>query len=158
MGSGAQLRVYTGGDFVRKITDPRSISGGGVMCMVQMFRFLSRTQKCATLSFAEADYVGMATGSNKTGGMLGNLLSRIVMLAYHGRRGQQGGGTFEESPMPTPNSMHIDVRRHHVVREDATRGEFKVVHVPSAEHAGFLTKPMHTEGFRIHHGFVMKLW
>ena len=50
---------FAGVDYAGKATDRRSVSGGAVMCggaCVCVF-FFSRTQKCATHSTSEAEYV-----------------------------------------------------------------------------------------------------
>ena len=59
--------------------------------------------------------------------------------------------------LTTPNSKRVDVR-HPFLRERVANGEFKLVHVPSAEqHAEYITKPLGTEAFRLHRTFVI-LW
>ena len=58
----------------------------------------------------------------------------------------------------TPNSKHIDIRRH-FIRERVARKQLRIVHVASAlQHADFLTKPPVYKGpFYFHRGFVMNI-
>ena len=59
-GSGLKLVAYADADHARKTADRRSVSGGAVMCAGACVCWLSRTQKCVTLSTTEAEYVALA--------------------------------------------------------------------------------------------------
>ena len=61
-GGGLDMEVYVDSDYASKATDRRSVSGVVVMCAGACVSFMSRTQKCMTVSSTEAEYVAMAEG------------------------------------------------------------------------------------------------
>ena len=122
------------------------------MCSgVCIILFSSRTQKSVILSSTEAGYVALAAGIKETIFFLRCIWSfifpdrdvRCILVkedvgAIH---------LLAKNPATTPNSKHIDIRRH-FIRERVATGEFKVVYVPSEEeHADFLTKSLHQGAF-----------
>ena len=60
--SGVTLEVYMDSEYASKATYRRSVSGSVVMCAGACVSFFFRTQKSATLSSTEAEYVAMADG------------------------------------------------------------------------------------------------
>ena len=67
MGSGVDLELFVDSDFASRDTNPRSVSGGVVMCAgASVSFFFSRTQKSVALSFTEAEYVALAAGIKET--------------------------------------------------------------------------------------------
>ena len=58
-GSGVELVVYADADYAPKETKRKSVSGEAVMCGGTAIQWISRTQKCTTLSSSEAEYVAM---------------------------------------------------------------------------------------------------
>ena len=52
--AGLRLQVFSDADYASKATDRRSVSGGLIMCGGGCVSWFSRTQKCVTLSTAEA--------------------------------------------------------------------------------------------------------
>ena len=57
--AGLSLQVFSDADYASKATDRRSVSGGLIMCGDGCVSWFSRTQKCVTLSTAEAEYVAI---------------------------------------------------------------------------------------------------
>ena len=57
--AGLSLQVFSDADYASKATDRRSVSGGLIMCGGGCVSWFSRTQKCVTLSTAEAEYVAI---------------------------------------------------------------------------------------------------
>ena len=53
----------------------------------------------------------------------------------------EGAVQLAQNPITNSNSKHIDVQ-HHFLRELVGRKEISVIHVPSLQHADFLTKAM----------------
>ena len=94
--------------------------------------WFSRAQKCVTLSTTEAEYVALA-----------NTIKEVIFLRYVWSFILPGLGSacitvFEDnkgarhlahSPVCASNSKHIDIIRHHCLRELVFRGERDVVAV-----------------------------
>ena len=61
--SGSSLKLHLCGfvdsDYASRATGRRSVSGGVIMCGGACIVWFSRTQKCATLSTTEAEYVAI---------------------------------------------------------------------------------------------------
>ena len=159
---GAKLELYVDADYADEANDRRSVSGGVVMCAGACVSFYSinKTQRCVTLSSTETEYVAMAKGFRET------VFMRCIWSLFPDRNGgctpvnedNKGAIHLAINPATTFNSKHIEVRQH-FLRERVAIGEFKVIHVPSAQqHADFLTKSLPTEAFRVHRNFVMNLW
>ena len=56
---GISLEVFADADYASKATDIWSVSGGAIMGGGACLCWFSRTQKCATLSTSEAEYVAL---------------------------------------------------------------------------------------------------
>ena len=56
------LETYVDADYAHRAEDRRSVSSVAVCCADMLVSWLSRTQKCVTLSTTEAEYVAMADG------------------------------------------------------------------------------------------------
>ena len=98
--------------------------GGACVC------WFSRTQKCATLSTSEAEYVAHGDAVNVL------LFLRQVWHFMSPGKGMpcfsifednQGAGQLSQNPVSNSNSKHIDVR-HHVLRELVRQGDVSVSH------------------------------
>ena len=61
-GSGLELMVYVDDAYAPKDTKRKSVSAVAVMCEGTAIEWISKTQKCTTLSSSEAKYVAMAEG------------------------------------------------------------------------------------------------
>ena len=57
-----ELVLYADADYASAVSDWRSVSGAAVMMAGVAVSWLSRTQKCVTLSTTEAEYVAMTDG------------------------------------------------------------------------------------------------
>ena len=57
--SSISLEVFADAHYASKATDRRSVSGGAIMCGGASVCWFSRTQKYATLSTSEAEYVAL---------------------------------------------------------------------------------------------------
>ncbi|CAB1110628.1 unnamed protein product [Ectocarpus sp. CCAP 1310/34] len=97
---GFSLQGYADADFASKSADRRSVSGGIVTCGGGAVSWLSRTQKCVTLSTTEAEYVA-----------LGDVVKEVLFLRQIWRfmlpqvgmlcipvRGQPGGDSTSAEP------------------------------------------------------------
>lgn len=58
-----KLYLYADTDYASAVSDRRSVSGAAVMVAEVAVSWLSKTQKCVTLSTTEAEYVAMTDGS-----------------------------------------------------------------------------------------------
>lgn len=130
------------------------------MCAGASVCWFSRTQKCVTLSTTEAEYVALADTIKEA-----MFLRYVWCFIFPGLgapcitvfEDNEGARHLAQNPVCTSNSKHIDVR-HHFLRELVFRGEFAIVHVPTAEqHADFLTKPLNRETFCFHRNFLMNM-
>jgi len=159
-GSGLELVVYADAAYAPKETKRKSVSGGAVMCGGAAIQWISRAQKCTTLSSSEAEYVAMGEGFKEA------LFLRSVWRFLLPDFGDSCIQVFEDNngaiqlavnPVTNSNSKHIDVR-HHFLREHVENGEFKISHVQSKyQHADFLTKPLAKDSFRFHRNFIMNM-
>ena len=61
-GSGLDLTAYRDADYVDKSTDRRSVSGTVITLRGAAVSWVSSTQRCVTLSTAEAEYVALGEG------------------------------------------------------------------------------------------------
>ena len=57
-----ELVLYADADYASAVSEWRSVSGAVVMVAGVAVSWLSRTQKCVTLSTTEAEYVAMTDG------------------------------------------------------------------------------------------------
>ena len=157
---GLSMQVFADADYARKATGRRSVSGGLVMFGGASVSWVSRTQKCVTLSTTEAEYVALA-----------DVIKEVLFLRHIWRFmlpevGMPCIPVFEDNefavqltqnPITNSNSEHIDVR-HHFTWELAGRKEISVTHVPSgSQHADFLTRAICKESFQFHRNISMNL-
>lgn len=157
---GISLLAFADADFASRSTDRRSISGGVIMCGGGPVQWLSKTQKCTTLSTTEAEYVAMADTAKEI------LFLRNVWRFMLPKAGlpcvplfedNEGSIQIAKNPVSNSNSKHIDVR-HHFLRELVERKELDIIHVASEyQHADFLTKPLLQADFEFHRNYVMNI-
>ena len=159
-GGDLRLVLYVDADFASRETGRKSVSGGLLMCAKACAGYFSKTQQSVTTATSEAEYSALA-----------HALKEMIFMRYvwsFALPDREVGCTtvFEDNegaiylainPAITPNSKHIDIR-HHFIRERVERGEFNIVHVPTAwQHADFLTKALHQGAFFLHRQFAMNL-
>ena len=76
--------MYVDADFASKATDRRSVSGALILVAGCIVAWISRTQKCVTLSTTEAEYVSMGDGV-KEGLFVNDVLEFLVPSARNGK-------------------------------------------------------------------------
>ena len=152
--------VYVDADFASKATDRRSVSGALVLvadCLVAWI-WISRTQKCVTLSTTEAEYVAMGDGVKEAlfvNGMLEFLRPSEKLGKIQVREDNEGAIALAENPLSSCNSKHIDVR-HHFLRNLTEEGVLEISHVSSeGQHADILTKALPRDLFEVHRNFAL---
>ena len=127
------------------------------MCSVCWF---SRTQKCATLSTLEADYVALGDAVKELlflRQIWRFILPSKVMPCFPIFEDDQGAVQLAQNTVTNRNSKDIDVR-HHFFRELVRERDIKVVQVPSEfQHADILTKALAFDLFAFHRKFLMNL-
>ena len=155
-GSDLDLVVYADAAYAPKETKKKYVSGGAVMCGGAAIQWISRTQKCSTLSSSEAEYAAMAEGFNEAlflrsvwrfhlpdfgDPFILVLRSTTVRFSWRSTR----------SPTRTRStSTHATI--------SCENGEFEISHVQSkCQHADFLTKPPVKDAFRFHRNFKMNM-
>ena len=158
--SGISLVSFADADYASRATDRRSVSGGVVMCAGGAIMWLSKTQKCVTLSTTHAEYVAMADVGKELlflvqvwRFMLPEELRPCIPLFED----NEGAIQIAKHPISNSNSKHIDVR-HHFLRQLVEQKEVEIIHVASQyQHADFLTKTLPEKDFVFHRDYVMNL-
>ena len=152
------VEVSVDADYASKATDRRSVSGAVVTCGGAPVAWLSRTQKCVTLSTTEAEYVAMGDGVKEAlfvRGVLSFLVPDHKLGGITVLEDNEGAKALAENPLSSSNSKHIDVR-HHFLRELVSTGEIAITHVSSKEqHADILTKALAREIHEVHRDFLL---
>ena len=128
--------------------------GGASVC------WFSRTQKCATLSTSEAEYVALGDAVKELlflRQVWRFMLPSKVMSCCPIFEDNQGTVQLAQNPITNSNSKYTDVR-HHFLRERVRQRDIKVVQVPSEfQHADILTKALAFDWFAFHRKFLMNL-
>ena len=154
------LLVFADADYASKSTDRRSVSGGLIMCGGACVQCFSRTQKCATLSTIEPEYVATAETMKEV-----LFLQQVWCFKLPGVgtpcvpvfEDNEGAVQIAQNPVTSSNSKHIDVR-HHFLRELVANGTISITHVRSAwRHADCLTKGLSVETFQFRCNFVLNM-
>ncbi|CAB1096750.1 unnamed protein product [Ectocarpus sp. CCAP 1310/34] len=149
--------VYVYADFASKATDRRSVSGALVRVADCLVAWISRTQKCVTLSTTEAEYA-MGDGVKEVlfvNGMLEFLRPSDRIGNSQVREDNEGAIALTENPLSSCNSKHIDVR-HHFLRNLTKEGVLEIRHVPrEVQHADILTKALPRDLFEVHRNFAL---
>ncbi|CAB1113542.1 unnamed protein product [Ectocarpus sp. CCAP 1310/34] len=152
--------VYVDADFASEATDRRSDSGALVLVADCLVAWISRTQKCVTLSTTEAEYVAMGDGVKEAlfvKGMLEFLRPSDRIGKIQVREDNEGAIALAENPLSSCNSKHIDVR-HHLFRNLTEEGVLEIRHVSSeGQHADILTKALPRGCFEVHRNFALGL-
>ena len=117
-GSGLDLSAYSDADYADKANDRRSVSGTVITLGGAAFCWASSTQRCVTLSTAEAEYVALGEGV-KEALFTGAVLSFICPALLSGScvrvsEDNQGAIALAQNPLSSARSKHIDVRFHFV--------------------------------------------
>ena len=122
--------------------------------------WVSRTQKCVTLSTFVAVYVALGDAVNEL-----LFLRQVWRFMIPGKgmpcfpvfEDNEGALQLSKNPVSNSNSKHVDVR-HHFLRELVRQGDISVNHVRSEyQHADILTKVLASDLFAIHRRFLVNL-
>ena len=154
------LETYENADYAHKADDRRSVSGVAVCCGGTHVSWISRTQKCITLSTTEAEYVAMADGVKE------DLYVRGVLVFLMPSVGSPSIAVFEDNkvainlaknPLRSSNSTHVDVR-YHFLRVLVGTGDLSVSYLRTEDqHADILTKAIGKESFEKHLDFLLEI-
>ena len=85
------LETYVDEDYARKAEDRRSVSGVAICCGGTLASWLSRTQKCFTISTTEAEYVAMTDGVKEV------LCLRGILVFLTPSLGPMSIGVYEDN-------------------------------------------------------------
>ena len=130
------------------------------MCAGACVCWVSRTQKCVTLSTSEAEYVALGDAVIEL-----LFLKQVWRFMIPGKgmpcfpvfEDNQGALQLSKNPVSNSNSKHIVVR-YHFLRELVRQGDIIVNQVPSEyKHADVLTKVLAFDLFPIHRRSLMNL-
>ena len=120
----------------------------------------SSTQRCVSLSTAEAEYVAVGEGVKEalfTGAVLSFICRELTGSCVRVFEGNQGALALAVNPLSAARSKHIDVR-FHFVRELLRAKKINVQFVASEEqHAVILTKSLAATPFKSHRKFLLNL-
>ena len=150
--------VYVNADFASKATDRRSVSGAMVFVAAMLVVWISRTQKCASQSTSETEFLAMGDGVKEAlfvNGMLQFLRPSRKPRKIDFFEDNEGAIALAENSLSSSMSKHIDVR-HHFLRNLTEEGMIEVTHVPSEKkHADILTKALPRDRFEVHRDFAL---
>ena len=154
---GISLEVFAEADYASRATDRRSVSGDEIMCAGVCVCWFSRTQKCLTLSTAEAEHVALGDAVKEL------FFRRVWRFIIPGKgmpcfpvfEDNQGALQLSKNSVSNSNSKHIDVRRH-FLRKLVRQGDIIVNHVPS-KFQDTLTNVLAFDLFATHRRFLMNL-
>ena len=148
-GSGLHLTTYSDADYADKSNDRHSVSGTVITLGGAAVSWASSTQRCVTLSTAEAEYVTLGEGVKEalfTGAELSALCVRVIT-------GNQGAIALAWRLFCSARNKHIDVR-FHFVRGLLRATKIHIQFVASEEqHADILTKSLSATPVKTHRKF-----
>ena len=158
-GSGWDLTAYNDADYADKSNDRRSVSGTVISLGGAAVSWASRTQRCVTLSTAEAEYLALGEGVKEalfTGAVLSFIfpeLSGSCVRLFE----DQGVIALAENPLSSARSKHIDVC-FHFVRGLVCAKKIDIQFAASEEqHADILTNSLAAIPFKSHRKFLLNL-
>ena len=159
-GSGLDLTAYSDADYADKSNDWRSASGTVIILGGAAVSWASSTQRCVTLSTAEAEYVVMGEGVKEalfTGAVLYFICPELTGSCVQVFEDDQGVIALAENPLSSARSKHIDVR-FHFVRKLLRAKKMDIQFVASEEqHADILTKSLAATPYKSHRKFLLIL-
>ena len=152
------LRLYADSDFARNKDDRRSVTGSALLCGKSLISWMSRTQRCVTLSSTEAEYVAIADAV-KDAMFVRDVLEFLVperkRTCITVSEDNAGAICLANNPLSSARSRHIDVR-HHFLRQMVQDADIRIVHVRTADQpADTLTKPLDRKSFLTHRKFLL---
>ena len=159
-GSGLGLDAYSDADYADKANDRRSVSGTVITLGGAAVSWASSTQRCVTLSTAEAEYVALGEGVKEalfTGAVLSFICPELSGSCVRVFEDNQGAIALAQNPLSSARSKHIDVR-FHFVRELLRAKKIDIQFVASKDqHADILTKSLAATPFKSHRRFLLNL-
>ena len=160
-GSGLDLTAYSDADYADKSNDRRSVSGTVITLEGTAVSWASSTQRCVTLSTAEAGYVALSERVKEalfTGAVLSYICPELIGPCGWVCKDNQGAIVLAENPLSSARSKHIYVR-FHFARELLRAKQIGIQFVASQEqHVDILTKSLAVTPFKSHRKFLLNLW
>ena len=159
-GSGLDLTAYSDADYAGMSNDRRSVSGTIITLAGAAVSWASSTQRCVTLSTAEAAYVALGEGVNEalfTGAVLSFICPELTGSCVRAVADNQGAIALAENPLSSARSKHIGGRSH-FVRELLHSKKIGTQFVASEEqHVNMLTESLTATPFEYHRKFLLNL-
>ena len=127
-GSGSRLSAYADSSFANKADDRKSVSGGAVLYGGAAVMWLSRTQRCVTLSSTEAEYVAIGECVKEVlflRGVLKFIQPSAEVTGIPVYEDNQGAIKLTENPLSSARTRHIDIR-HHFIRTLSADGDIRI--------------------------------
>ena len=139
------LTAYSDVDYADKSNDRRSVSGTVITLEGTAVSWASSTQRCVTLSTAEAEYVALGEGVKEAlfmGTVVSLFCPELTGSCVRVVEDKQEAIAPAENPLSSAQSIHIDVR-FHFARELLCAKKIGFQFVASEEqHADILTKSL----------------
>ena len=158
-GSGLHLAAYSDADYVDKSDDRRSVPGTVITLGGAAVSWASSTQRCVTLSTAEAEYVALGEGVKEallTGAVLSFICPELTGSCVRVFKDNQGAIALAQNSLSSARSKHIDVR-FHSVRELLRAKKICIPFVAPRAARGYFDKIPCCHPFESHRKFLLNL-
>ena len=136
------------------------MSGAVITSGCAAVSWASSTQRCVTLSSAQAEYVVLGEGVKEaflTGAVLSFICPELSGSCVGVFQDNQGGIALAEKPLSSARGKHIDVR-FNFVRELLRAKKIDILFVASDEQqVDFWTKSLAAIPFKFHRRFLLNL-
>ena len=116
--SGLGLIAYSDANYADESNDSRSVSGTAITLGGAAVSWASSTQRCVTLSTAEAEYLSLGEEVQEglfTGAALSYICPELRGSCVQVFEDNQGAIALTENHLSSARSKHIDMRFHFVI-------------------------------------------
>ena len=151
--SGLDSTAYSDADYADDANDGRSVSGALLTLRGAAISWVSSTQRCATLSTAEAGYVALDEGVKEalfTGAVLSFICPELSGSCAQVVEENPGVKALAKNPFSSARRKHIEVRVHffgELLRAKNIDIQFEA---SKEQYADILTKPLAETPLKYH--------
>ena len=157
-GASTDLITFADADYARNKEHRRSVSGGVIMYLGAAIAYISRTQRCVSLSSTEAEYIAMGDGVKEL--LFVRQVLRFLRPGHKEKRvtvfeDNEGAISLASNRLASARSKHIDVR-YHFLRELVEQKQIAIVKVKTErQRADILTKALGKKLFFAHRNYLL---